>query len=116
MGGGPDQKSPLFIPKGSMVMYNLYSMHRRKDFYGAGADEFKPERWEHLRPGWEYLPFNGGPRICPGQQYALTEAGYVTVRLAQEFTGLESRDEGPWVELNNLALASKNGVRVTLVQ
>merc|ERR1711939_327562 len=52
-------------------------------------------RWEHLRPGWEYLPFNGGPRICLGQQYALTEAGYVTSRLCQEFSKIESRDPGP---------------------
>lgn len=43
-------------------------MHRRKDFYGEDSDEFKPERWETLRPGWEYLPFNGGPRICIGRK------------------------------------------------
>ena len=43
-------------------------MHRRKDYYGEDADEFKPERWEKLRPGWEYLPFNGGPRICLGRE------------------------------------------------
>ena len=43
-------------------------MHRRTDYYGPDADEFKPERWEVLRPGWEYLPFNGGPRICIGRK------------------------------------------------
>ncbi len=67
LGGGPDGKSPLFIPKNTTVGYSLYTMHRRKDFYGEDADEFKPERWEKLRPGWEYLPFNGGPRICLGR-------------------------------------------------
>ena len=30
-------------------------MHRRKDYYGEDADEFRPERWETLRPGWEYI-------------------------------------------------------------
>ena len=34
---------------------------------------------------WSFVPFNGGPRICLGQQFALTEASYVTVRLLQEF-------------------------------
>lgn len=66
-GGGDDGQSPLFIPKGQAVQWSLYSMHRRKDLYGEDAEEFKPERWETLRPGWEYLPFNGGPRICIGR-------------------------------------------------
>ncbi len=42
-------------------------MHRRTDIYGSDALLFRPERWapeESLRPGWAYLPFNGGPRIC----------------------------------------------------
>jgi cytochrome P450 len=89
-------------------------MHRRKDLYGPDADEYKPERWENLRPGWEYLPFNGGPRICLGQQYALTEAGYVTVRLVQEFAKMESRDAGPWEEGLTLTCCSLNGTRVGL--
>ncbi|MCJ1398937.1 hypothetical protein MMC11_002138 [Xylographa trunciseda] len=92
VGGGPDGKSPIFVPKGTAVAWSLYTMHRRKDYYGEDADEFKPERWETLRPGWEYLPFNGGPRICIGQQFALTEASYTTIRLMQEFKTLESRD------------------------
>ncbi len=89
-------------------------MHRRKDLYGEDADEYRPERWENLRPGWEYLPFNGGPRICLGQQYALTEAGYVTVRLVQEFSKMESRDPEPWRENLTLTLCSMNGTKVGL--
>lgn len=58
-GGGPDGMSPLFVPKETLCFYSVYAMHRRKDFYGEDAEEFKPERWETLRPGWEYLPFNG---------------------------------------------------------
>jgi cytochrome P450 len=64
-------------------------MHRRKELWGEDADTFRPDRWNGRRPGWEYLPFNGGPRICIGQQFALTEAGYVTVRLLQRFSELE---------------------------
>ncbi|MCJ1230206.1 hypothetical protein MMC12_006878 [Toensbergia leucococca] len=102
LGGGPDGKSPLFIEKGQAVSYASYAMHRRQDFYGPDADEFRPERWETLRPGWEYLPFNGGPRICIGQQFAITEASYTTARLLQTFKGIESRDPAPWTE--NLTL------------
>jgi len=114
LGGGADGQSPLFVAKGTIVIYTTYAMHRRTDFYGEDAEEFKPERWENLRPGWEYLPFNGGPRICLGQQYALTEAGYVTVRLCQEFMGLESRDPEPWKENLTLTVCSKNGTKVSL--
>lgn len=94
----------------------VYEMHRREDIYGADAHEFRPERWEDggLRPGWGYLPFNGGPRICLGQQYALTEASYVIVRMAQEFQTLESRDPGPWEEQLALTMCSRNGVKVCL--
>lgn len=70
-GGGPDEKSPIFVPKGMIVGYSPWSMHRRKDFFGPDAEEFKPERWEKLRPGWEYLPFNGGPRICIGKDTSI---------------------------------------------
>ncbi|KAL8925403.1 MAG: hypothetical protein Q9208_003495 [Pyrenodesmia sp. 3 TL-2023] len=68
LGGGQDGKSPLFIPAGTNVGWNLYTMQRRTDIYGDDADEFKPERWETLRPSWAYLPFNGGPRICIGRK------------------------------------------------
>jgi cytochrome P450 len=69
LGGGPDGKSPVFVPKGTEFAYSVYAMHRRKDIYGKDAEEFRPERWEKLRPSWEYLPFNGGPRICIGRRY-----------------------------------------------
>lgn len=88
-GGGEDGQSPIFIRKGQAVIYSTHVMHRRKDLWGPDADDFKPERWANRKPGWEYIPFNGGPRICIGQQFALTEAGYVLVRLLQRFDQIE---------------------------
>ncbi|KAF4167585.1 hypothetical protein CNMCM6936_004849 [Aspergillus lentulus] len=116
LGGGDDGLSPVFVPKGTIVSYNIYAMHRRADFYGPDAEEFRPERWEDgkLQPRWGYLPFNGGPRICIGQRYALTEVSYVLVRMVQEFRVLESRDPGPWEESLALTLCSRNGTRVCL--
>ncbi|KIV90973.1 hypothetical protein PV10_05571 [Exophiala mesophila] len=116
LGGGPDGKSPVFVPKGTVVSYSPWSMHRREDFYGPDALEFIPERWETLRPGWEYLPFNGGPRICVGQQYALMEAGYTTVRLMQTFPRIESRDSREWREWLTITLASGVGCKVALFE
>jgi cytochrome P450 len=97
-------------------------MHRRKDLYGEDAEEFKPERWldnpvtgrKGLRTGWEFLPFNGGARICLGQQFALTEAGYTIVRMAQTFSEIESRDPNDWQEWLTLTCTSLNGAKVAL--
>lgn len=99
-GGGPDGKSPLYVRAGEEVMYTTNIMHRRKDLWGEDAQEFRPERWEGLKAGWEYLPFNGGPRICLGQQFALTEAGYVLVRMVQKFDALENLDPEVKVKTN----------------
>ncbi|KAL6231345.1 hypothetical protein BDW75DRAFT_243987 [Aspergillus navahoensis] len=117
LGGGKDSLSHVFVPKGTFVAYNVYAMHRRADLYGPDAEEFRPERWEDgtIQPRWGYLPFNGGPRICIGQHYALTEVSYVLVRMVQEFRRLESRDSGPWEESLALTLCSRNGTKVGLV-
>ncbi|KAF2792456.1 putative cytochrome P450 alkane hydroxylase [Melanomma pulvis-pyrius CBS 109.77] len=120
-GGGPDATAPLFVPKGAVVAWLSRAMHRREDIYGPDAEAFNPSRWldgEHasspLRPGWGYLPFNGGPRICIGQQFALTETSYVVVRLLQEFPVLESRDDEPWREKLSITVTGLGGAKVGL--
>lgn len=67
VGGGVDGMAPIFVPKGQEVVYQVFSTHRRRDLWGEDANEFKPERWESVRPHFQYLPFNAGPRICPGE-------------------------------------------------
>ncbi|PTB63214.1 cytochrome P450 [Trichoderma citrinoviride] len=115
-GGGVDGKSPLFIPKGTPVIYNVFGLHRRQDVYGSDVEEFKPSRWESLRLSWEFLPFNGGPRICIGQQFALIEASYVLIRFLQCFETVESKDERPWQEKIALTVSNRNGVRVSFTR
>ena len=139
LGGGEDETAPVFVRKGQLVMYNTYNMHRRKDIYGEDAEEFSPERWidngaKALRPGWGYLPFNGGPRICIGrktssifavenpqteylhaaEQFALALASYVTVRLVQEFSDIESRDPEPWRESLKITCIGLGGCKIGL--
>ena len=115
-GGGPDGKSPVFVPAGTEVGYQVFTMHRRTDIYGPDAEDFVPERWENkeLRPGWGFLPFNGGPRICLGQVFALTEASYVSVRLLQSFQAIETRDANPWAEQLGLTCGPRGGTWVSL--
>jgi cytochrome P450 len=81
-GGGPDGKSPILIPKNTGVAFCLYAMHRRPDFYGLDAELFRPERWDEdlplfsdpVKAKWGYLPFNGGPRICLGSKFFLSDS------------------------------------------
>lgn len=86
VGGGPDGKSPIVVAKGQLVAFSVYMTHRRTDLWGDDALEFRPGRWaERTIPAWQFLPFSGGPRICLGQQFALTEAAYLLVRVLREF-------------------------------
>ncbi|KAB8070020.1 cytochrome P450 [Aspergillus leporis] len=114
VGGGPDGKSPIFIPRGARVAYTVYAMHRREDIFGPDAEEFNPDRWHTIRPGWGYLPFNGGPRICAGQQYALTVAEYTIVRIVRTFTEIEDCGGREWNGKIRLTMCSLDGTKVRL--
>ncbi|TFY78271.1 hypothetical protein EWM64_g5740 [Hericium alpestre] len=110
----PGQK-PWFIPKGTLCVYSIWQMHRRTDLWGPdgaisfcfpGADandtaphaalDFDPDRFldarlkKYLTPNpFIFLPFNAGPRICLGQQFAYNELSFMLVRLLQAFSGVE---------------------------
>ncbi|KAG5355743.1 Cytochrome P450 52A13 [Yarrowia sp. B02] len=116
-GGGPGESQPILVRKGSVVVYSVFATHRLKKFWGEDADEFRPERWgEGVARGWEYLPFNGGPRICLGQQYALTETSYVLTRIVQLFSTLENVDHKPEppMKLHALTMCHLTGVLVKM--
>jgi cytochrome P450 len=100
LGGGADQRSPIAIRAGQSVVFSVYAMHRRTDLWGDDALEFKPSRWEQKMPAWQYLPFMGGPRVCIGQQFALTEAGFLLVRLLKAFDAVEAVDMNEMRKMN----------------
>ncbi|KAL3470179.1 cytochrome P450 [Aspergillus californicus] len=114
-GGGPDGSMPVYLRKGQSVSYSPFVTQRRKDLWGEDADIFNPDRWADRRAGWEYLPFNGGPRVCIGQQFALTEAGYVLVRLVQRFDAIEDIHAKREIKLGlTLTLIPRDPVTVRL--
>lgn len=67
---------------------NSTSDHNHGGGGGAADDNNNNKGWQP-RP-WQYIPFNGGPRICIGQQFALTEMGYVLTRMFQRFDRVET--------------------------
>ena len=101
-GGGPDGQQPVGILKDTPIGYSALTMQRRAELYPPPSAsfpfppaEYRPERWDSWTPrAWQYVPFNGGPRICIGQQFALTEMGFTIVRLLQAFDRLECADDG----------------------
>lgn len=116
VGGGPDGKQPVFVSKGTPVRFSLFSMQRREELYGPSADEFCNARWfdDKFRPGWEYLPFHGGPRVCLGQQFALTQIAFVLYRVFQQFKAIEAADEGPMRLAISITASFANGVPVRM--
>lgn len=88
-GGGEFGTEPCLLQKGDAVMVFTFGMLRSRALWGEDAREFKPDRWADGRRGWDYIPFGGGPRICVGQQFALTEGAYCLVRMMQEFKGVD---------------------------
>jgi len=144
-GGGPDGLSPVGILKDTPIGYSTLVMQRRPDlcppYYPPPSSppshpttqspnpyspsipppishlEFCPDRWSTGQPKpWTYIPFNGGPRICIGQQFALTEMGYTIVRLLQRFEKVESLmgkvDGGKPMLKAEIVLQPGQGVRV----
>ncbi|KAJ7289341.1 cytochrome P450 monooxygenase pc-1 [Mycena rebaudengoi] len=88
----PGEK-PLYIPAGTKVPYSVLLMHRRTDLWGPDAEEFSPERFLDerlkkylLKDAFQFLPFNAGPRICLGQQFAYNEMSFMLIRLLQSFS------------------------------
>ncbi len=76
------------IPAGALVSISPYAAHRHPDFWSA-PERFDPERFSPEqaagRHRFAYLPFGGGPRLCIGNTFALTEAALVLATVAQRY-------------------------------
>jgi cytochrome P450 len=88
-------RKPIYVPPDTMTIYSVFLMQRRKDLWGPDAALFDPDRFlderlhKYLTPNpFIFLPFNAGPRICLGQQFAYHEVSYFLVRLLQAIDGV----------------------------
>ncbi|CZR52720.1 related to n-alkane-inducible cytochrome P450 [Phialocephala subalpina] len=113
VGGGPDQKSPVFVARGTAVVSGTWAMCHDKAIWGDDADEFKPDRWIGRKTLWEFVPFWGGPRNCPAQQQVMTHAMYLLFRLTQRFERIENCDPVfEYIQNMSPSVESRNGVKV----
>jgi cytochrome P450 len=93
----------LHIPKGTSV-FLLLRPKGLEDSEFAAAAEFKPERWlnyprqanPHHRKS--FLPFGGGPRLCPGRSLALLEIKMAVSMICRHFDVVRSEPQREIVE------------------
>lgn len=76
------------LRRGAQLVISQWVLHRDPRWFPA-PERFDPDRWLPERaaaiPRMAYLPFGGGPRVCIGNHFALTEAVLVLARIGQRF-------------------------------
>jgi cytochrome P450 len=85
---GNDEIGGYCIPKGAYVLLFPYVTHRHPAFWER-PDAFEPERFTAGqvagRPRFAYFPFGGGPRLCIGNQFALSEAQLILAMILSRY-------------------------------
>ncbi|KAJ7282383.1 cytochrome P450 [Mycena rebaudengoi] len=109
--------APFYLPANIKVPFSVLVMHRRTDLWGPDGliflsfyssllgfaaliwdpECFLDERLhKYLTPNpFIFLPFNAGPRICLGQQFAYHESSFFLVRLLQRYSGISLVMDAP---------------------
>jgi cytochrome P450 len=76
------------IAQGVTVFMSQWVAHRDPRWWSE-PEAFRPERWldgsTKEIPKYAYFPFGGGPRICIGNTFAMTETVIVLAEIARRF-------------------------------
>lgn len=83
-----DEFQGLRIPAGTLFSLYFHGLHHDPKYWEA-PEEFRPARFgpgqAHPVQANAYVPFGGGPRLCIGMQFALTEMHLVALELLRQF-------------------------------
>lgn len=80
-----------FIPEGTVIGCNAWTIHQDREVFGEDADRFRPERWidnteEHIyRMEALSFHFGAGNRVCIGRHIALMEVSKFIPELFRNF-------------------------------
>jgi cytochrome P450 len=104
------------VPKGSLVTVITWALHRDPRFF-PDPERFDPERfgpgWEERVPRFAYLPFGGGPRVCIGNGFAMTEARLIVAAVAQRYR-LQLEPDQEVVPIQLVTVRPKDGIRMRI--
>lgn len=110
-----DEVNGFPLPARGIITLCQYLTHRHPDFWPE-PDRFRPERFlgdPAGRPRFAYFPFGGGPRVCIGNVFALTEGTLALAAIAQRFR-VELVPGQQVVPDPTFTLRPKDGVKVVL--
>jgi len=67
------------FPAGTVLSVPTYSIHHSKEIWGPDAEEYNPDRWDHLTEKQKvgFIPFSYGPRSCVGRNVAEMELALI---------------------------------------
>ncbi|KAK2625384.1 hypothetical protein QTJ16_004696 [Diplocarpon rosae] len=67
------------FPGYTVLSVPSYTIHHSESIWGPDADEFRPDRWDHLteRQKIGFIPFSYGPRSCVGRNVAEMELALI---------------------------------------
>ena len=117
-GNEPDDVGGYHVTANAVITMSPYITHRHPDFW-ENPEEFDPQRFtperKAGRPRYAYVPFGGGPRLCIGNSFAMTEAILLLASIVQRFRLMLL--PGTLVELEPLiTLRPKGKLMMTLTQ
>ena len=77
------------IPANTVVMLSPPFTHRMKEWWSNPLEfdpmRFSPERAEHKKHGFSYIPFGGGAHKCIGMHFAMMNAKLYLFRLLKNY-------------------------------
>ena len=106
------------VAAGSLVVMSPYATHRLPAVW-PNPEGFDPDRFlpgaEAGRHRFAYFPFGGGPHLCIGNHFALTEAALIVATVAQRYR--LALVPGQAVEVAPLVtLRPKHGMHMALLE